>query len=69
MRELTHSEIESVSGAGVVADFINNIVDAPARGIGSQIGDFAGAVVSQVISGAKGVFEQIFNKIGGLFGR
>ncbi|MBW7984842.1 hypothetical protein [Enterobacillus tribolii] len=73
MKELTHSEIEAVSGAGFVSDLINNALDGPARAIGAAIGESLGKKVNQVVDGVTGainkVFEDISSFIGGIFGR
>jgi len=76
MKELTTKEIETVSGAGIITDGINNLLDKPARDLGHAIGGIAGNAVGQLFNGAKqvvgdivgGVVSKVGSIFGGLFG-
>jgi len=72
MKELSSQQVETVSGAGLITDGINNLLDKPARDIGNAIGNIAGNAAGQVLNGAKnvisGVVGGVVSTVGNIFG-
>ena len=73
MRELSEKDVQQVSGAGVVTDLINGVLDAPARQIGSSIGAFAGDVAVRGVHTATNAVNELYKGVSsfvsGIFGR
>ncbi|MBL0876310.1 hypothetical protein HLB02_23310 [Serratia nevei] len=69
MRVLSENEIQQVSGAGLATDLLNEILDSPARKIGSSIGTFAVQRVHTATSAVSEFFSGVSFFVGGVFNR